>query len=220
MINKCKLCWWWLKQPSSVVGILLGANYLTNLAWQSAWQARKGAPSLLPHGYPSLEFMIDNFTLSFRNLREGRWWTLFTHTISNVSIESLVFSSVDILISGHNICAYSGPSDFLFLYFAGGAVETLLQMILNKNFYLYLTGMKKLPDTAWVGLPHCTLLLFSLFTKSDAVRMLIANPNLLSEYLNFLFKEGVGIVILVGLSAGLFGIVVIRVLQEFGLTKK
>ncbi|KAI0840302.1 hypothetical protein F5Y06DRAFT_253740 [Hypoxylon sp. FL0890] len=75
----------------------IGANGLVFLWWGRAkMRADEGlrAKSADPSHYEAVRYMIDNYTLSIRNLREGRWYTILTSAISHYDFSHLIFNMI------------------------------------------------------------------------------------------------------------------------------
>lgn len=95
-----------------VVWPFIGLNVVVFLWWQSAQseaqrngkdlartpqQRAVGARSTIAINDPAtgqLKHMVDNYALSLRNIREGRWHTLLTCAISHATLDHLVFNMI------------------------------------------------------------------------------------------------------------------------------
>jgi len=64
--------------------------------------------------------MEENFTVSLKNLREGRIWTLATSTISQQNFSHLLLNMIGLYFFGGAVLNTIGGANFLLGYFGGG----------------------------------------------------------------------------------------------------
>ncbi|KAH8670823.1 hypothetical protein BX600DRAFT_457603 [Xylariales sp. PMI_506] len=81
--------WYWTADPhagfrKAFTWGLVGANGVVFLGWLAASELDRNGGPLRP-----LLFMEDNFLLTLRGLREGRWWTYVTSALSHRSFGHL-----------------------------------------------------------------------------------------------------------------------------------
>jgi len=92
---------------------IIGINVFIFLMWQYFSTTNRGS-----------KFMIDNFTISIHNLKEGRVWTLLTSTFSQKEFFHLVFNMITLYFVGGRMLEVLGRSRFLKLYIIGGLCST------------------------------------------------------------------------------------------------
>ncbi|OTB05867.1 hypothetical protein M426DRAFT_21598 [Hypoxylon sp. CI-4A] len=74
--------------PFPFIGINLAVFSFWHAAVAQAKKRRETNPSYLYFMEP-VEHMSNNYTLNMKNLREGRWYTIFTHTVSHFDLSHL-----------------------------------------------------------------------------------------------------------------------------------
>ncbi|KAI1414204.1 hypothetical protein F5Y13DRAFT_18259 [Hypoxylon sp. FL1857] len=80
-----------------IIWPFIGANGLVFLWWTDARmrldRGRHAEPDDFSH-YEGIKYMLDNYTLNMKNLREGRWYTILSSTISHINLAHLVFNMI------------------------------------------------------------------------------------------------------------------------------
>jgi len=99
---------------SPAVWGLIGANVFVWAAWQ---------------GRANRRWMLDNFTLSRRNLRAGRIWTIVTCNFSHMTAWHLLSNCLGIFFFGSELCAFLGTRMFLSLFVGGGVAGCTLHLL-------------------------------------------------------------------------------------------
>jgi len=113
-------------ESKRVIFAILGVNTLVFIGWYSAkslYQEKRDARSL--------QWMYDNFTSSYRNLREGRVWTLLTCVFSHEQVVHFALNSLAIYWMGPTVCQLLGTRRFLILYMGAGIASSLISMAWN-----------------------------------------------------------------------------------------
>eukprot|EP01128_Nolandella_sp_AFSM9_P004262 TRINITY_DN1884_c0_g1_i3.p1 TRINITY_DN1884_c0_g1~~TRINITY_DN1884_c0_g1_i3.p1 ORF type:complete len:220 (+),score=12.53 TRINITY_DN1884_c0_g1_i3:15-674(+) len=97
-----------------IIYLIITINVIVFLIWEflgtTSWGTR---------------FMIDNFTLSVRNVSEGRVWTFLTSMFSHNSFFHLLGNSVALYFIGSTMVPYG----FLTLFFGGGLMAGLATLV-------------------------------------------------------------------------------------------
>ncbi len=79
--------------------------------------------------YPPLFSSNNLFALSLDGLKHGYVWQLLTFQFMHASIFHILFNSLTIFFFGRQVEANLGPAKFLTIYFSGGIIGGLLQML-------------------------------------------------------------------------------------------
>jgi membrane associated rhomboid family serine protease len=83
------------RSKNLLIWTCIGANTIVWLYWTAATTLRSNSSSTaVRNAREAAEFLRQNFTLSVRNVREGRWWTTFTSAFSHVGFGHLVFNMI------------------------------------------------------------------------------------------------------------------------------
>ena len=98
-----------LSQQPLAIRILLIANFIIFSSW-----------IFLPQ-----QFMIDNFSESKYNSRNGRWWTIITCALSHRSLTHLLLNMYGLQLFGPQVYAALGDKLFLAFTLISGAVSSL-----------------------------------------------------------------------------------------------
>ncbi|KAF2200548.1 rhomboid-domain-containing protein [Delitschia confertaspora ATCC 74209] len=70
------------------------------------WYRRQEAQQT--HDYEKVNRIVDNFTLGWKGLQEGRWWTLVTHDFFHIGLTHIVFNMVTFFAMGQLLAATPG----------------------------------------------------------------------------------------------------------------
>ncbi|KAH8113411.1 rhomboid-domain-containing protein [Phellopilus nigrolimitatus] len=106
---------------------ILALNGAVYLAWQyAADQARAGNSALYVK-------MYKNILLSWRNIREGRIWTILTCTFSHSDAAHILLNGLSFFFMAPPIINLLGNSAFMGLYLAGGISCSVLSLLLNQS---------------------------------------------------------------------------------------
>ncbi|KAI3596780.1 serine protease family [Moniliophthora roreri] len=107
---------------------IIGVNVAVFLAWQSAQAEAKHKHNMGP-----LVSMFNNFTSSWRNLSEGRVWTLVTAMFSQKDLGHFFFNGFAFFFMARPVLQMLGSKSFLGLYFAGGLIATITSMFFHNK---------------------------------------------------------------------------------------
>jgi len=83
----------------------------------------------IAYRYPPIFTSNNLFALSLDGLKHGYVWQLLTFQFMHASIFHILFNSITIFLFGRQIEANLGPVKFLTIYFSGGVIGGLLQML-------------------------------------------------------------------------------------------
>ncbi|KDQ64808.1 hypothetical protein JAAARDRAFT_238415 [Jaapia argillacea MUCL 33604] len=111
-----------IPQPIVLWGILV-VNGIVFLGWQ---YARDRATSQRDIG-PYMWFR-DNFTVSMRNVSEGRIWTILTSCFSHEDTAHIFFNAFTYYFMAPSVIGVLGNAQFLTLYLGGGVVCSLTSL--------------------------------------------------------------------------------------------
>jgi rhomboid-like protein len=106
-----------------VVPLIIVINVAVYLAWAYGGPAR-------------MDFMADNFLVSWSHLAEGRYWTLITSEFSHNWIWHLAINMFVLNSFGTLLEQVLGRARFLGFYLVAGTVSSLSHCLLS-NFYLH-----------------------------------------------------------------------------------
>jgi membrane associated rhomboid family serine protease len=109
-----------MKSARNFVLLILGINFAVFLAWRSAESSRDMG---------KVQFMLNNFTVSLRNLREGRIHTLITSAFSQRDFMHLAMNSIALYYLGEAVCLVLGKKQFSLVYLCGGMFSSLSHVI-------------------------------------------------------------------------------------------
>ncbi|KAF9468965.1 hypothetical protein BDZ94DRAFT_1245056 [Collybia nuda] len=73
----------------------------------------------------SYKWMKDNFTVSWRNISEGRLWTIATSCFSHESISHILFNGFTFFFMARPVLSMIGSRQFIFLYMGGGLAANI-----------------------------------------------------------------------------------------------
>ena len=149
-----------------LVWALIGCNVGVFLLWRLSVEQRS-----------RYGLMMDHFTVSLRNLREGRVWTLITSAFSQREVGHLLVNCISLYAFARPLCALIGGRRLLVVYL-GGAVASSLSHIAYQNVLLprlhrsrhqlYLPSAVDLPALGASGSAYaCTTLFACLFPHSQ-----------------------------------------------------
>ncbi|EJD01069.1 rhomboid-domain-containing protein [Fomitiporia mediterranea MF3/22] len=119
---------WFDQFPSEfIVWGIIGINGVVFLAWQYAIdRAKNGDPSLLI-------IMSRNVQNSWRNIREGRLWSIIGSTFSHNNAGHILLNCMSFYFMAPPIVNLIGNTSFMTLYFFGGISCSMLSLLLNKT---------------------------------------------------------------------------------------
>lgn len=101
--------------PHYVIRALIAANVIVFMAWNYAkMSADKHQDYRLAH------FMVNNFLCGWDSLWAGRWWTLFTCTISQADFFHFLFNTIGLSGVAGPLASAIGTPATLALYFGCG----------------------------------------------------------------------------------------------------
>ncbi len=80
------------------------------------------------------QFMVDNFTVSYVGLTEGRYWTLVTAAFSHSFLIHFIFNMLVIHSFGRVLEVTLGAGKFLSLYFIAAVFSSLTHALVSAYF--------------------------------------------------------------------------------------
>ncbi|KAJ2158164.1 hypothetical protein GGF46_003971 [Coemansia sp. RSA 552] len=110
--------------PESLVYLIIGANGIVYLVWNSAQQRRTSLGDNTLYVW-----MLKNFSSMWVNLREGRLWTLVTPAFSHVSTMHLAVNMFILYSFGADLVRVVGKKRFLGFYLLAGVCGNLLSTV-------------------------------------------------------------------------------------------
>jgi membrane associated rhomboid family serine protease len=142
-----------------LVSVILWINIAVFLAW--SWG-----------GESHIEFMADNFVVSFEALSEGRYWTLLTSVFSHNFFFHLLLNMIVLRSFGSLLEEVLGPKLFLKVYVSAGMAGSLVHCMVSA-FVL------NAPDQGAVGASGALaglVLLFSLLFPREKILLFALIP--------------------------------------------
>lgn len=139
--------------------VLVPFLILLNVGVFMLWQAAK-----LDH-FTSLEWMVDNFTVSFDGLAAGRWWTLITSVFSHNWFLHLLINLLVLRSFGSLLERVLGPWRLLRIYLFCGVVASLCHCLVSA----WVLGEPNLPAVGASGAIAGMVLLFSLMFPRETI---------------------------------------------------
>ncbi|XP_078430148.1 RHOMBOID-like protein 12, mitochondrial [Wolffia australiana] len=106
----------WMPTSEGVVFSLIGANVAVFILWRTV----------------NPRFMMENFTISLANFKDGRLHTLITSAFSHMDVDHILFNMIGLYFFGSNIGNLFGPRFLLNLYLAG-AISGSIFFLLHKS---------------------------------------------------------------------------------------
>ncbi|EPQ59549.1 rhomboid-domain-containing protein [Gloeophyllum trabeum ATCC 11539] len=80
-----------------------------------------------------LKWMHENFLVSMRNVREGRWWTLLTCCFSHQEMMHFLVNAFTYGFMAPGVIAILGNASFLTLYLGGGILSSGLSLLWSEQ---------------------------------------------------------------------------------------
>ncbi|MBX3020054.1 MAG: rhomboid family intramembrane serine protease [Bdellovibrionales bacterium] len=147
-----------------MVRVLILINVVVYLAWQFA------DPDLL-------EFLSNNFTVSWTGLMEGRWWTLLTSVFSHNFLLHLFINMFVLNSFGSLIEQVLGSWRFLRFYILAGVVASFSHAVMSA----FIVGDPSLSAVGASGAIAGTVLVFALMFPREKILLfgLIPIPALI-----------------------------------------
>ncbi|KAK4054555.1 hypothetical protein OIV83_001049 [Microbotryomycetes sp. JL201] len=106
---------------------IIGLNVSVFLAWQY------GKSLLVQFRDPAwLKFLTDNFTVSWRNIQNGRLWTILTCCFSHEGTSHILMNLLSLFFMAPPVMAVLGNSGFLALYLFAGAISSCVSLVASK----------------------------------------------------------------------------------------
>lgn len=139
-----------------IIRIILFLNLLVFLAWFFS-------PS---YGY--FPFMIDNFTVSWIGLMEGRYWTLLTSAFSHSAFFHFFINMYVLLGFGHALRSVLGRWNFLSFYLLAGLTGSFMHALLSA----FLIRAPEMPALGASGAIAGIILYFSLSFPKEKLLLL------------------------------------------------
>lgn len=102
--------------------LLILLNLLVALMWWILGQSAQGR-----------RFMMDHFTVSGRNLKQGRMWTLLTSNYSQIQPMHLFANCLGIYFFCPPVVASLGARRFLALYTVGGVCSSFAHLLMHRR---------------------------------------------------------------------------------------
>ncbi|PAV20701.1 rhomboid-domain-containing [Pyrrhoderma noxium] len=110
-----------------LIWTILGINGTIFLGWQYAIDRyRHGDASLLMS-------MMDNVTLSWKNIREGRFWTIITSAFSHNTSAHILMNCLSFYFVSPPILQLLGNTSFMGLYLFGGLACSFVSLFFHKG---------------------------------------------------------------------------------------
>eukprot|EP01114_Cavostelium_apophysatum_P016532 TRINITY_DN4724_c0_g1_i1.p1 TRINITY_DN4724_c0_g1~~TRINITY_DN4724_c0_g1_i1.p1 ORF type:complete len:344 (-),score=24.38 TRINITY_DN4724_c0_g1_i1:54-1085(-) len=100
--------------PNVIVMVLIGLNVAVFGLWNTYGQSREGR-----------QYMFENFSVSLRNLQEGRVWTLITSCFSQISAGHLLGNMLALYFIGTRLTLILGNTRFIWAYLMGGITSSV-----------------------------------------------------------------------------------------------
>ncbi|KAI0049583.1 rhomboid-domain-containing protein [Auriscalpium vulgare] len=85
-------------------------------------------------GVPDLiHWMHNNFTVSWRNIKQGRLWTILTSCFSHKDVEHILMNGLTFFFMAPSVLSILGNARFLALYFGGGIIASLTSLAWHRS---------------------------------------------------------------------------------------
>lgn len=110
------------QEGPSILAILIIVNIGVFLLQKLFAIAPPGDGPMAPAGY-----------ISMQTLRDGEFWTVFTHLFVHADLVHLAANMLVLFLFGRRVLEESGAKQFGYLYFLGGLTGTALQLIAGKD---------------------------------------------------------------------------------------
>ncbi|MCJ1257678.1 hypothetical protein MMC24_005504 [Lignoscripta atroalba] len=108
----------------ATVAACVGVYAYTSYAVEQVRSHRNGAP---------MQFVERNFVGSARNIKEGRYWTLLTHTFTHFTLPHLAFNMIGLWSFGRPIVMLFGVPSFVALWIGSGVSGALLTLRMEER---------------------------------------------------------------------------------------
>ncbi len=73
--------------------------------------------------------MSKNFLSGYRNVQDGRWWTMLTSCVSHERLDHFLVNMISLSFMAPPVLALTGPTTFILLYFGAGMVSSIVSMV-------------------------------------------------------------------------------------------
>lgn len=120
------------------------------------------------NSYPSIEFMQDNFLISWEALSEGRYWTLLTSVFSHIEFWHIFMNMFVLYSFGFAMESILGTKIFTAFYILSGIFSSLCHAATSK----YFLHEASLPALGASGAVSAVILLFSLLFPREKILIL------------------------------------------------
>ena len=110
---------------SSLVDTIIGINVVVFILWFLA-----GSGVVIPYS-PFLNFMVENFLVSWRGLIDGRLWTLLTSVFSHNAFFHLLLNMYVLKSFGPVLEGVLGPLAFLKFYLVAGVISSVFHALVS-----------------------------------------------------------------------------------------
>jgi membrane associated rhomboid family serine protease len=137
----------YLRTSSPIIPIFIFINVLVFLLW-----------NISTRNLEFLQFMADNFLVSWSGLQEGRYWTLITSVFSHHTFLHLLANMFVLYSFGPIIERALGLGRFLKFYFGAGILSSLCHALVSA----FILAQPELPALGASGAISGLVLLFSL----------------------------------------------------------
>lgn len=143
----------------TVVGVLLVINLLVFMCWEFAGEA-------------GLEFMIDNFLVSWTGLAEGRIWILLTSVFSHNMLLHILMNMFVLTSFGPIVEQTLGSMRFLRFYLVAGIISSFAHAAVSA----WIIGDPSIPALGASGAIAGMILLFCLFYPREKILLFAFIP--------------------------------------------
>jgi len=116
------------RTATAVVGTLIGTCVSVHLYSQYAGSTAKETRNVTP-----LTRVHEHLVLNARNVREGRWWTLLTHTFTHFTLPHLAFNMLGLWTFGRPMVMLFGVPHFLALWVGAGITGGALGLMVERG---------------------------------------------------------------------------------------
>ncbi|MGE0526419.1 MAG: rhomboid family intramembrane serine protease [Bdellovibrionales bacterium] len=135
-----------------VVPALISINVIVFLMWTMA-------------GSEGVEFMVNNFTVSWTSLREGRYWVLLTSVFSHNALFHILLNMFVLNSFGSLLEAVLGRGSFLRFYLVAGVISSFCHAFVSA----YLLGAPDLPAVGASGAVSGLVLVFAMIFPREKI---------------------------------------------------
>ncbi|MCJ1248164.1 hypothetical protein MMC30_005381 [Trapelia coarctata] len=138
------------RTATTVISTIIGTCVSVHLLTQYAESRAKETGNITP-----VKRIHEHLVLSARNVREGRWWTLLTHTFTHFTLTHMAFNMLGLWTFGRPMVMLFGVRNFLALWvgagITGGAASLMVESANNAADGKGILGGKREGETSYIG---------------------------------------------------------------------